>query len=310
MFSKNINERIAPASITKLMTAILFLEKYGINEQLTIKIENNNIAGKIAYLESNKLMYVDELLDFLLVFSANDAAHSIALAVSDSEDDFIMLMNQKAISFGMNNTHFQNVHGLDEPDHYSTLNDLLLLSLEVIKYDEIIVSVSKKFFYSDAINGVPVKYYSTNELLDKNFNGLKTGWTTNAGLTFIGLYQGVERNILTLVNKSESDQNKQNHFIDTQLLKDLSLRTYDEREILKKDEPLASVFNGYGHSSIYSPNTITIFGNLSESHQVRLSDMSDETLRYVYSVDESFLVPLPKTPKLSIVKELFFWLFK
>ena len=219
-------------------------------------------------------------------------------------------MNQKALSFGMHNTNFENAHGLDDPDHYSTLYDLLLLSLQVIKYDEIIISVSKEFFYSDSISNDPAKYYSTNELLDDNFNGLKTGWTKNAGLTFIGLYQGTERNIITLVNKSKTDENKQNHFLDTLLLKDLSIQQFNEREILKIDEPLAKKVNAYETTIIYSPNTISIFGDISTIHTITLLDISDNTLKYIYSGDNSFVVSLPKTPKLSIFNDLFFWLFR
>ena len=310
MYSKNIYERIAPASLTKLMTAILFLEKYDINQQISLIVKQNEIEGKIASLESGITMQASELLDFLLVYSANDAAHAIALSVSDTEEEFVYLMNKKAISLGMNDTNFINAHGLDDSGHYTTLNDLLLLSLEVLKYDEIIVSTGKEYFYSDTITGVLNKYYSTNELINDNFNGLKTGWTKNAGLTFIGLYQGPSRNIITIVNKSKTDINKENHFLDTLLLKNLSIKTFNSKDIVKKGDILAQKVNGYEKSIVYSPLAISIFGDISTPPVVRMSEITNNILEYTYSQDKSFIISLPKTSKVSIFNKLFFWLFK
>lgn len=310
MYSKNIHERISPASLTKLMTAILFLEKFNINEQVTIIIEKNNIEGKIANLESDMVMQAGELLDFLLVYSANDAAHAIAMSVSNTEQEFIFMMNEKATSLGMKDTNFMNSHGLDDPEHYTTLYDLLLLSLEVINYDEIIVSTGKQYFNSDSITGVLTKYYSTNELINDNFNGLKTGWTKNAGLTFIGLYQGPNRNIITLVNKSKTDNKKENHFLDTLILKELSIETFALKNLVNKGDRLATKVNGYEESNIYSPNDLSIFGNISTLNILALSDITNNTLEYTYSQGNSFTVPLPMTPKVSIYNHIFFWLFR
>ena len=292
------------------MTAILFLEKYEINEQISVKVEQNQIEGKIAYLESDMIIQASELLDFLLVYSANDVAHAIALSVSDTEEEFIYLMNEKAVSLGMNDTNYINVHGLDDPEHYTTLNDLLLLSLEVLNYDEIIVSTGKQYFYSDSITGVLTKYYSTNELIDNNFNGLKTGWTKNAGLTFIGLYQGPSRNIITLVNKSKTDIKKENHFLDTLVLKNLSIEMFNSKNIVNKGDQLANIVNGYEKNIVYSPFKISIFGNISTPHVVTMSKITNNILEYKYSQDKSFIISLPKTPKVSIFNKLFFWLFE
>ena len=107
-------------------------------------------------MKDEQRMSVGTLLDFLLVYSANDAAHVAALAVSKTEDEFIQLMNDKAISLKMYETNFTNVHGLDEEEHFTTLDDLLKLTLEAIRYDEIIVSTNKEYFYSDVIdNNIP-----------------------------------------------------------------------------------------------------------------------------------------------------------
>ena len=310
MYASNINAKIAPASITKLMTAILLLDNYKINDEISVKINKQNIEGKIAYMQDNQRMTVSTLLDFLLVYSANDAAHVAALAVSKTEDEFIKLMNDKAIKLGMYETNFSNVHGLDEDDHFTTLEDLLKLTLEAIRYDEIIVSTNKEYFYSDAVDNNTVKYYSTNELLKQNFNGLKTGWTQKAGLTFVGLYQDSERSIITIVNRSNTDINKQNHFLDTLLLKDLSIQNFKSNNIISVGDPIANIINGKRTISVNSPKDISIFGDISIKENIELIAVSSNNLEFSFAQNEKFIVPLIASSKLSILNNIFFWLFK
>ena len=310
MYSSNINTKIAPASITKLMTAILLLDNYKINDEISIKINKQNIEGKIAYMQDKQVMTVGNLLDFLLVYSANDAAHAAALAVSKTEDEFIKLMNDKAIILGMYDTSFSNVHGLDGENHFTTLDNILKLTLEAIQYDEIIVSTNKEYFYSDAIEGNTTKYYSTNELLEQNFNGLKTGWTQKAGLTFVGLYQDSERSIITIVNRSSTDINKQNHFLDTLLLKELSIQNFKNNNIIGTGDPIANIINGKEIISVKSPKDISIFGDISIKENIEIIAVSSNKLEYSYAKDEKFIVPLIASPKLSIVNSIFFWIFK
>ena len=310
MYASNINAKIAPASITKLMTAILLLDNYKINDEISVKINKQNIEGKIAYMQDNQRMTVATLLDFLLVYSANDAAHVAALAVSKTEDEFIKLMNDKAMILGMYETNFSNVHGLDEEDHFTTLDDLLKLTLEAIRYDEIIVSTNKEYFYSDAVDSNTVKYYSTNELLKQNFNGLKTGWTQKAGLTFVGLYQDSERSIITIVNRSSTDINKQNHFLDTLLLKELSIQNFKNNDIISVGDPIANIINGKETITVNSPKDISIFGDISIKENIEIIAVSSNNLEFSYAQNEKFIVPLISSSKLSILNNIFFWLFK
>ena len=141
----------------------------------------------------------------MLVYSANDAAYISALAVSDNVDDFLILMNDKAKSLNMNDTNYSNPDGIDDSNHYTTLNDLLKLSIEFSDNIELLSIISKtKFVYE--ISGVEKTYKSTNLIISEGFVGLKTGWTDLAGLTFIGLNQSNNREIITIVNKSIVDE--------------------------------------------------------------------------------------------------------
>jgi len=309
MYSMNSDKQIAPASITKLMTAIILLENYKINEKIDIKITDNEIKGKIAYLANGESLSVSTLLDFLLVYSANDAAHAVALAVSATETEFVQLMNLKANELGMKDTNFTNTHGMDDLNHFTTINDLLILSLEAISYDEIIVSTSKQYFLANINNTGTIKYESTNTLISKNFTGLKTGWTTNAGLTFVGLYQGINRNIITIVNQSVVDLEMSNHFLDTVLLKDSSINDFDEINILKEGSTIANIYNGSNKISVKIDSSINIFGRVDNEHEFNSITVDYNIITLNYANNNILKVPIPPVPKISLFNKLIFWLF-
>ena len=136
------------------MTGIVLLDKYNFNDYITTRYpENYEYEGKVAYIPENIDISIENLLELLLVYSANDAAYIAALAVSENLESFITLMNNKAKVFGMDNTNFKNPDGIDEENHYTTLNDLLKLSIKASENIEIISLVSKKNFVSNISGG-------------------------------------------------------------------------------------------------------------------------------------------------------------
>jgi len=176
------------------MTALLLYENANLSDFVTITYPNNySFEGKVAYLEQGTQVSVEQLLEFLLVYSANDSAYATAEYVSGSTEEFINLMNKRASQLNMNNTRYQNPDGLDELDHFTTLNDLLSLTIYILENTKLIDITNKEKFYYDQ-SGVIREYKNTNLLINKGFMGLKTGWTSNAGLTFIGYNQNDNRN--------------------------------------------------------------------------------------------------------------------
>ena len=113
----------------------------------------------------------------------------------------LLILTSKAKELGMNNTNFKNPDGLDQEGHFTTLSDLLILSKEVVNNYELLSIIMRQSFISN-IEGEDKVYLNTNKLIDRNFYGLKTGWTNEAGLTFIGLNQSNDRN-LSLIHISE-----------------------------------------------------------------------------------------------------------
>ena len=184
------------------MTALILYENSEINDILSISYpEGYDFEGKVAYLNEDIQVSVEQLLEFLLVYSANDSAYATAIYISNSVEDFVQLMNKRAEKLNMTNTNFKNPDGLDEAGHYTTLNDLLLLSKYILNNTKLIDITNKSKFYFDQ-SGTVKEYKNTNLIINDGFKGLKTGWTADAGLTFIGYNQNLNRNIVTIVNKS------------------------------------------------------------------------------------------------------------
>ena len=286
MYKKNINEPISPASITKLMTALILYEKNELNELVSIKYPDSyNFEGKVAYLTPGEKVSVEQLLEFLLVYSANDSAYATAMHISNSVEEFVKLMNTKAKKLNMINTNFQNPDGLDQENHYTTINDLLLLSEYILRNTKLIDITNKSKFYYDQ-NGEVKKYENTNLILKNGFQGLKTGWTSKAGLTFIGYNQENNRNIITIVNRSFVDDNKENHFEDTLFLYKESLANFQDYLLLSKSEYAYKIINFYGSTFHLYNDDIFKFGNINISKNLYLKTINRSELLFSNNFDD------------------------
>ena len=275
------------------MTALILYENNELNELISINYPDSyNFEGKVAYLTAGEKVSVEQLLEFLLVYSANDSAYATAMHISNSVDEFIKLMNTRAKKLNMVDTNFQNPDGLDQENHYTTINDLLLLSEYILRNTKLIDITNKSKFYYEQ-NGEVKKYENTNLILKNGFQGLKTGWTSKAGLTFIGYNQENNRNILTIVNKSLVDNNKENHFEDTLFLYKESLANFQSYLLLSKSEYVYKIINSYD-STYHSYNyDIFKFGNINISKNVDLETINSSGLLFVnYFDDESININL------------------
>ena len=285
MYFKNINATIAPASLTKLMTSLILIENYNLSDYIEISLPSDYIyEGKVAYLKSGQKMTIESLLEFILIYSANDACFAVVQLFNENNDDFVELMNKRAKQLGMNNTNFKNPDGLDQDGHYTTLSDLLILSKEVIDNYELLSIIMRKSFISN-IEGEDKVYLNTNKLIDRNFYGLKTGWTNEAGLTFIGLNQSNDRNILTIVNKSFVNETKDNHFVDTQKLYSTSIDTFINNVVIDNNVDIYKIRNNFETLTFKSTTPWFVFGNKLDISNITLSEFSETKFNYVVNDD-------------------------
>jgi D-alanyl-D-alanine carboxypeptidase (penicillin-binding protein 5/6) len=188
LLSRDPNNRIYPASITKLATALTALNIYPLDELVTVPAAYLN--GQNMNLQPGETLTVRALVSALLVHSANDAAYNLAAHHPDGIPGFVNQMNLIVAKYGLKNTHFTNFDGLQDPNHYSTVYDLSQLGRLAIKNPIIRDTVKNKSITVTDITGkISYTLDSTNELLGviPEIEGLKTGWTPEAGGCFVGL---------------------------------------------------------------------------------------------------------------------------
>ncbi len=271
------------------MTALLLYESSNLSDLVTVTYPKDySFEGKVAYLEQGTQVSVEQLLEFLLVFSANDSAYATAEYVSGSTEEFITLMNKRASQLNMNNTSFRNPDGLDELEHYTTLNDLLSLTIYILENTKLIDITNKSKFYYDQ-GGEVREYKNTNLLVGKGYIGIKTGWTSNAGLTFIGYNQNDNRNIITIVNKSFVDDNKQTHFQDTEKLYEESIYNFYKSVIVYESAPIYKIINT-DKSTVYSAESnITKFGFKDVLKKIELKNLISNKVSFKNYFDNEIL---------------------
>lgn len=198
LYEKNARERRSIASITKLMTALVAVELHpDLSSVVTVKREWTGAEGSSMYLKPEEELTLEALLYGLLLSSGNDAALAIAGYCAGDIGTFVEEMNKKAAQLGMNDTHFANPNGLDDPQHYSTAADMAILARAVLKREELRVIASTR-----SVSIARRTLVNHNKLLWRyeGCTGLKTGYTDEAGRTLVSsaLRDGQELIAVTL----------------------------------------------------------------------------------------------------------------
>ncbi len=234
LWSYNADERLAMASITKIMTAIVALDSgYDLGSTCTIVSVDLGSDSQTAGYATTDTPTMRELLQVMLVYSGNDCAYNVAVNVAGSEEAFVELMNEKAAEIGMTNTHFSNSHGLEEDDHYSTAADLAILGRYALENYPFIASTVQLRSVTGTVGGVSVTFESTDNLMDTydGLLGIKTG-AVASGTAFLG---AAERDGITLYTCVLGCSTKSGRFTDTATLLDWAFETYEETEVANCD---------------------------------------------------------------------------
>lgn len=199
LWEKNADERLRPASVTKVMSILLIVEAVDsgalkLTDTITCSAYAAGMGGSQVFLEEGEQMPLSEMLKCIVVASANDATVAVAEHMAGSEAAFVARMNERASQLGMANTHFTNCTGLmDDPEHLTTARDIAIMSRELIKHDWI-----KEYttIWTDTIRDGQFGLSNTNKLIRffDGATGLKTGYTSSAGrcLAATAMRDGVE----------------------------------------------------------------------------------------------------------------------
>lgn len=257
LFEKNANERLRPASVTKVMTLLLVMEalasgRIGWDDMVTTSEAAAAKGGSQVYLEPGEQMSMDEMLKSVVVSSANDCATALAEHVSGSESAFVDRMNQRAAELGLKDTHFVNCTGLDDApeaaEHLTTAHDLAVISRELLKHKEI-----KKYttIWMDTVRGGRFGLANTNKLVRfyEGTTGLKTGYTSAAGhcLAASAERDGIELIAVVLHCKSSPER-----FESTKALLNYGFANY-ALVSAEPPEPISPVRVRLGEKSLIQP---------------------------------------------------------
>jgi serine-type D-Ala-D-Ala carboxypeptidase (penicillin-binding protein 5/6) len=187
LWSRNADERRAMASTTKMMTAVVVLEHAKLTDVVTVPKSAAAVAQSAVNLTPGESLTVEQLLQIMLVESANDAAYTLADHVGGSVDGFVGMMNEKAAALGLKNTHYLNPHGLDVPGHYSSAADLVALARYAMRDPLFRQTVSMTSVMVPGPHGERRVFKTTDELLGSypGMEGIKTGWTNDAGYCLV-----------------------------------------------------------------------------------------------------------------------------
>ena len=188
------------ASTTKIMTCIVVLENANLNDEVSVSSKAAGTGGSRLGLKKDNKITINDLLYGLMLRSGNDAAVALAEHVGGDKEGFAKLMNDKAEELGLKDTHFVTPHGLDDPEHYTTAYELAKITDYALKNEKFAKIVSTKEC-TISINGYSKQLSNTNELLGylQGVNGVKTGFTNNAGRCLVTSVNRNNFEIITVV---------------------------------------------------------------------------------------------------------------
>ena len=234
----NQQERLEPASLTKLMTAYLTFvalrdKKLARDQTVPVSEKAWKVGGSKMFIEPQKKVTVDELMHGMIIQSGNDASIALAEAIGGSEEGFAAMMNREAKRLGMANSNFVNSSGLPDGKHYSTALDIALLASAVIRdFPDLYTMYSiKEYRYNN------ITQQNRNRLLwlDPNVDGMKTGHTQSAGYCLVASARRGERRLLAVVMGSSSDNLRAQ---EAQTLLNFGFQAFDTVRVYEKQKPV------------------------------------------------------------------------
>lgn len=245
LFEKNADEKLAPASMTKIGSMLLIMEaidngNLSLDDQITISEEAANMGGSQVFLEAGEVYTVDALLKSVAVASGNDAVVALAEKIAGSQDEFVEMMNKRFKELGASNTNFVNAHGLDAEGHYSTARDMAIIAMELLKHEKILEYTSIYEEYLEKNDGTKTWLVNTNKLVRfyDGVDGLKTGYTTTAGYCLTATAKKDNFRLISVVMGEESTESRSS---DTVKMLNYGFNTYKINTIKTKDEVLGKV---------------------------------------------------------------------
>lgn len=286
LYEKDINTKLSPASMTKIMTLLLIYEAIDSNlfNKNTILITSETAAsmgGSQVYLKVGEKISVDEAIKCICVASANDCAVLMAEKIAGSEEAFVAKMNEKAASLGCTNTHFSDCTGLTEKNHYTTAYDLAIISRELlVNYNDVLNYTTLKEDYIRKDSSNPFWLVNTNKMIGKidGLNGLKTGFTSFSGYC---ITLSMKKNNMSLISVVFGYENSNLRNVESLELLNYGFSNYKLDLVLKKNT-LLEIKN-----HILYKNQIKIITTNDIYYLCKISKNNNYKYNYTYNLDNN-----------------------
>lgn len=291
LYKKNENEKLAMASMTKIMSLLLIMEKIdeGVikyDDIVEISQEASSMGGSQIFLNPGDKYKVKDLLKGVAMASANDAVVALAEKTYGSKESFVEAMNKRAEELNLKNTHFVNVHGLDDENHYSSSYDMAIMAKELLKYEKILDYTKVYEEYLQKPDGSQIWLVNTNKLVRfyDGVDGLKTGYTAKAGYC---LTATAKKNNLRLISVVMGEESIEKRSQDTVKLLNYGFNTYKVNLIKDKKEVLGKVKVEKGKKEYVDVVLV--------NDAIELLNVNDKVSKYNFKIDiEKIVAPVKK----------------
>lgn len=253
LYSKDSDKKMYPASTTKILTAIIALEKCNLSDIVTVSrsaVLAIPAGYSSAYLSEGEQISVRDLLSVFLVHSANDAGYVLAEYISGSIEEFAVLMNEKALAIGCTDTHFTNPSGIHDEEHYTTAYDLSLIAKYCMENPTFRNYVSLESCTIGSTNKSDARtYVNTNDLINpsskyylENCIGIKTGYTSEARNCLISAYaQDDLEFICVILGAGQTENGDSARYVDSIALFDYGISNFSMQTLAQKDEVIETI---------------------------------------------------------------------
>lgn len=237
LYEKNAEEKAYPASITKIMTALLAIENGSLDKIVKVSENAAGVEGSSIYLAPGEKISLRDLVYGLMLRSGNDAAIAISEEIGGSIENFVIMMNKKARELGAFNTNFMNPNGLHNSEHYTTAKDMAIIAAAAMKNAEFKEVAATKNWVTDRGEGKYNYFYNKNKVVYQynGGTGIKIGYTKAAGRTLVASSERDGMELICVV------MNAPNWFQDTYTLMDYAYRQYETTKILPGLQPIKAV---------------------------------------------------------------------
>lgn len=248
IYEKNVDEKFAPASVTKIMTMLLAIEavdsgKIKIDDKITCSENAKKMGGSTMLLDTGEIRSVEDIFKGIAIASGNDASVAMAEYLAGSEESFVELMNKRAQELGMKNTTFKNCNGLPAEGHLSTARDIALMSMELLKHEKIFKYTGTYMETISEGRKSPIELVNHNKLVRffKGCDGLKTGYTSEAKycISATATRDGVRMLSVIMGAPTFKIRNR-----DASILLNHGFSKFEGKKIVSKDEEVGNVTMG------------------------------------------------------------------